>query len=142
MLAVALVKPDPKREYNCDGMPQYFLAVALRECVQLFKLDVTDTEISVQDTAIEIAVESYVKCMLSTPTGRLFVGCNDGGVYELHYEEDDVSLSSFWHPRKFRKTSCKGRFERMLAMVQYVQNMNSVSHTCTHMYIHINVQTQ
>jgi hypothetical protein len=110
VLAVALVTPDPSKEYNCDGMPQYFLAVALRECVQLFKLEVTDTEIAVQETAIEIAVDSYVKCIASTPTGRLFVGCNDGRVYELHYDEDDVSLSSFWRPRKFRKTSCNSMF--------------------------------
>jgi len=106
VLAAALVKPDPSKEYNCDGMPQYFLAVALRNCVQLLKLEVTDTQISLQDTAIEIAVDSYVSCMESTPSGRLFVGCHDGGVYELHYEEDDISLSSFWRPRKFRKTAC------------------------------------
>lgn len=123
VLAVALVKPDPNKEYDCDGMPQYFLAVALRECVQLFKLEVTDTEISVHDTAIEIAIESYVKCMLATPTGRLFVGCNDGCVYELHYEEDDVSLSSFWRPRKFRKTAChsmiSGMKHRLTSVLQF-----------------------
>jgi hypothetical protein len=26
--------------------------------------------------------------MVSTPLGRLFVGCSDGCVYELHYEEE------------------------------------------------------
>ena len=112
VLAVALVKPDPRKQYNCDGMPQYFLAVALRESVQIFKLSVTDTEIAIMETGIEIAVESYVKCMLSTPAGRLFVGCNDGCVYELHYHEDDLSLSSFWRPRKFRKTACNSMFSR------------------------------
>ena len=110
VLAVALVKPDPNKEYDCDGMPQYFLAVALRECVQFFKLEVSGTEICVLDTTIEISVDSDVKCMLSTPAGRLFVGCSDGCVYELHYEEDDVSFSSFWRPRKFRKTSCNSIF--------------------------------
>ena len=123
VLAVTLVRPDPNKEYNCDGMPPYFLAVALRECVQLFKLEVTDMEISVQDTAIEIPVESYIKCMVATPTGRLFVGCNDGCVYELHYDEDDLSLSSFWRPRKFRKTSCSTFGSRikgaLKSLVQY-----------------------
>lgn len=123
VLAVTLVKPDPNKEYDCDGIPQYFLAVALRECVQLFKLEVTDREISVQDTAIEIPVESFIKCMVATPRGRLFVGCNDGYVYELHYEEDDLSLSSFWRPRKFRKTACNTYTSRVLrglkSLVQY-----------------------
>ena len=128
VLAVTLVKPDPNKEYNCDGMPQYFLAVALRECVQLFKLEVTDVQISVQDTAIQIAVDSYVKCMLSTPTGRLFVGCNDGQVYELHYEEDDVSLSSFWRPRKFRKTSCNSAISRLRA--NFFWNSHAVIDIC------------
>ena len=123
VFAVTLVKPDPNKEYDCDGMPPYFLAVALRECVQLFKLEVTDREISVQDTAIEIPVESFIKCMVATPRGRLFVGCNDGYVYELHYEEDDLSLSSFWRPRKFRKTACNTYGSRVMrglkSLVQY-----------------------
>ena len=70
----------------------FFLAVGLRESVELFKLELTETEIVIHDTNIEIPVESYVCKMVSTPLGRLFIGCSDGCVYELHYDEDDYSL--------------------------------------------------
>jgi hypothetical protein len=86
--AVALVKPDPSKQFDCDGMPLYFLAVALRDSVQLFKLELSDTEIAAHETPIEIPVDSFVCKMVSTPLGRLFVGCSDGCVYELHYEEE------------------------------------------------------
>lgn len=56
--AVCLVRPDPKKSYDCDGMPLFFLAVALRESVQLFKLELSDTEIALHDTPIEIPVSS------------------------------------------------------------------------------------
>ncbi|EKX38314.1 Nup155, nuclear pore complex component [Guillardia theta CCMP2712] len=112
--AVCLVRPDPSKTYDCDGMPMFFLAVGLRESVELFKLELTETEIVIHDTNIEIPVESYVCKMVSTPLGRLFIGCSDGCVYELHYDEDDYSLSSFWRPRKFRKKSCQSfRFDEI-----------------------------
>ena len=82
------MKPDPSKQFDCDGMPLYFLAVALRDSVQLFKLELSDTEIAAHETPIEIPVDSFVCKMVSTPLGRLFVGCSDGCVYELHYEEE------------------------------------------------------
>jgi hypothetical protein len=104
--SVALVKSNPGKSYASDGTPPYFLAVALRECIQLFQIYLTDTELVVRETAIEIAVDSFVCKMVSTDNGRLFVGCKDGNVYEIDFAEADDSLGSLFFSRKSRKTNC------------------------------------
>ena len=104
--AVTLVKSNPDKTYACDGSPPYFLAVALRECVQLFQVYLNDSELVVRETSMEIPIESFVCRMISTENGRLFVGCKDGNVYEVDFAESDDTLGSLFYSRKSRKTNC------------------------------------
>jgi hypothetical protein len=109
--AVGLVRTDPGRSYPCESVGPYLLVVALRECVELYSLHQTETELVVLETGMEVPVESMVSSMVCTDNGRVLVGCSDGCVYELHYSQaaaPALSLSSMWRPTKMRKTSCQG----------------------------------
>jgi hypothetical protein len=102
--SVALVKANPNKSYACDGNPPFFLAVALRECILFFQIELQDTELVVRETSIEIPIDSFVCKMVSTDNGRLFVGCKDGNVYEIDFAEADDSIGSIFYRK--RKTNC------------------------------------
>lgn len=109
--AVGLVRTDPGKSYPCESVGPYLLVVALRECVELYSLHQTETELVVLETGMEVPVESMVCSMVCTDNARILVGCSDGCVYELHYSQaaaPSLSFSSMWRPAKMRKTSCQG----------------------------------